>query len=212
MTLVSIADKIKAALIRNAKIKQQYAKVLKKEGRAFPTRSRDDHAEDEDMSNPDSGDHDQEDSTMTIASPFQSRTDSAQRKGKGKGRARDAMPVDLVNTKSVLRKRKSGELENVENTIDDAEAESDDMDINDRPAPGPDRPPMVMQVYPSRRTSAAGSALPPLKKQRMTPAELEQKRQERENERTQWAKKSRKGQPNMVRSLFSPEQVIVCLF
>ncbi|KAK9894692.1 hypothetical protein P389DRAFT_181346 [Cystobasidium minutum MCA 4210] len=169
-------EKIKAGLIHNAKIKKQYAKMLKREGLVGGSG---DAKMDTEEGNTD-GDMEAED-LPSIPS---------KRKGKGRARNPDDMEQDGPSpTKPVLRKRKSSELER------DEEHSPDDMDSDDAdgPAPGPDLP-STSHIHPSRRDA---DPEPRHKRPRISEAEIDEKREKRKKDRLAWGKKTRKGQPNL---------------
>lgn len=175
---VTAVEKIKAGLIHNAKIKQQYAKVLKREG----------------LGGAESKMDLEEDSADEIDQPMETEdlaSTSSRRKGKGRMRNPDDMEQDGPSpTKPVLRKRKSSELER----------DPDDMLSDDEagPAPGPDMPSSSTYVHPTRRDA---DPEPQHKRQRISEEELDEKREKRQRERKAWGKKTRKGQPNLVSAL-----------
>lgn len=168
-------EKIKAGLIHNAKIKKQYAKMLKREGLDGGDSRMDTEEEDNNAEG---------DAPMEIEDPG---SITSRRKGKGRMRNPDDMDQDGPSpTQPVLRKRKSSELERA----------PDDMSSDDEagPAPGPDVPSSSTYVHPSRRDV---DPEPQRKRQRTSEAEIEQKREKRNRDRLAWGKKTRKGQPNL---------------
>jgi hypothetical protein len=179
--LCFIVEKIKAGLIHNAKIKQQYAKMLKREGLGGGDANMD--AEDDRAEAADQPMEGQD--TFLVPS---------KRKGKGRMRNPDDMEQDGPSpTKPVLRKRKSSELERDTERDPDA-MQSDDDD--EGPAPGPDVSSSSTYVHPTRRDVASE---PVRKRQRISEEELDEKREKRKRDRLAWGKKTRKGQPNLVR-------------
>lgn len=162
-------------MIHNAKIKKQYAKMLKREGLGGADSKMDVEEDNADEA-------DQRMDTEDLASMF------SKRKGKGRMRNPDDMEQDPpLPTKPVLRKRKSSEIER--------QADGMESDDEDGPAPGPDVSITSTYVHPTRRDA---DSEPQHKRQRISEQELDEKREKRQRERQAWGRKTRKGQPNLV--------------
>lgn len=196
------ADKIKASLIKNAKIKKEYAKVLKQQRQG----DQGDMTLDTDST--------PQDTIMEVegggaGTAVESSTSSKPSKRTRHKSDATRMREDIVPPKPLLHKRKSIELERgPDEMLDDEDGAPPEDDDDDD---GGDAEGQAQQgsaqpfVHPSRRGAAGkGRATdtpaeqPPKKRARLTESEIEERRQKRKEEKKKWGKKTKSGQPNMV--------------
>lgn len=197
------ADRIKNTLIKNAKLKKQYAKVKAQEEKASRTASGE---PDESMSagstqeSDEAMSTDEDDKAEDLASPMEVDANRKRYRKPDPSRMQEDSPGSM---RPKLKKRKSGEM--LEVTVDSVE----DGEETIAPAPGPDRPAAESSappfVHPSRRSDASKGKSreiqpqePKRKRQRLSEKEVDARREKREADKRAWAKKGKTGQPHMV--------------
>lgn len=203
---LALADRIKNTLIKNAKLKKQYAKIKAQQQNASKEiiggnddeamSGVSDGATDAEMAVSDSEDNDEraESASPKTADPRRVR------RQRNPTRMQEDSPGSL---RPRLKKRKSGEMLEAERDV------NDDGEQGIAPAPGPDRPAGSSStpfVHPSRRNGPSKGKEreitveePQRKRQRLSEREIDALREKREADKKAWAKKGKTGQPNMVR-------------
>lgn len=167
------ADKIKASLIANAKIKQKYAKIVKQEGRAFPSSRRERHDGDRDGGDVDAAQA-SDTSETSARRPVSRKRPRADVKGIADEVDEDGPapgPEASVLASAKVHPARRGQI--------GAKA------ATSRPIPEP---------APSDRL---------LKRPRLTETEVQERRDARERNKAAWTKKARTGQPNLVSGLLA---------
>lgn len=199
-------------MIHNAKVKKRYASMLKREGLAGggrPGAANDDDGDDTAMQDDDDNENAEVEHEVEMEDAQASL--KKMKKGKRPRREPDAMQEDAVPIPPVLKKRKSGELQRDGDEDEAMEVQGPSsqpyMHPDRRPGegeaqPGPSRSSGNTTPYNNRSSGgreAAEKATPPAKKRmRLSADDLEHKREERKERKKAWAKKSKKGQPDMV--------------
>ena len=189
------ADKIKASLIHNAKVKKQYAAVLKKDGL-------------EPAAN-------QWMAMETVAGPSNLAEDNDSHvHGEGPSTTQDkprneqipSATKEDIETRRVLHTRKSSKVERDAHDITEGGdghshvSTSSALPFVRTPEPfvHPSRRPGGKGILPDRSEAPKIDPGRPEKRARMSEKEVEQKRDDRSKEKKAWSKKNKKGQPDMV--------------